>query len=112
LFKAALNATTRFGAFRGLETLAQLITYDFDKGGYVISGLIPVAIDDAPRFPHRVVLIDTARHFLSKRVLFHARYTITYSVILAPRQSQMGSGCLPFCPSIWLQTTEAAAAGV
>jgi len=51
-----------YGALRGLETFSQLVTFDFDSGGYVLANA-PWAITDAPRFPHRGLMIDTARHF-------------------------------------------------
>jgi len=59
---AALRALTEFGALRGLETFSQLVEFDFDTRAYVIHGA-PWAIQDAPRFPHRGLMVDTARHF-------------------------------------------------
>lgn len=50
-----LRAPTRFGAMRGMETLLQLIHGN---------GIPLVEINDAPRFPWRGILIDSARHFL------------------------------------------------
>ncbi|WP_133622641.1 beta-N-acetylhexosaminidase [Erwinia sp. LJJL01] len=50
-----LDAETRFGAMRGMETLLQLVH----------NGALPlVTINDRPRFPWRGMLIDSARHFL------------------------------------------------
>ncbi|KTS16277.1 beta-N-acetylhexosaminidase [Pantoea dispersa] len=59
-----LQAPTRFGAMRGMETLLQLIAN-------TASGTqIPfVTIDDRPRFPWRGVLIDSVRHFLPLETL-------------------------------------------
>lgn len=52
---ATLVARTFVGALRGLETFAQLVTH----------GSVPECIvADAPRFPWRGLLVDTARHFL------------------------------------------------
>lgn len=59
---AILKAKTVYGAYHGLETLSQLIVFDFDSGVYQIEGL-PLHIEDAPRFPHRGLLIDSGRHF-------------------------------------------------
>ena len=56
-----INATTTIGAYRALETLSQLIAYDFDHGGRYVIDRVPWAIDDAPRFPWRGLMIDTAR---------------------------------------------------
>lgn len=56
---AVLNAETRFGALRGMETLLQLIRDDGRQ-----TSLPLVRITDAPRFPWRGLLLDSARHFL------------------------------------------------
>lgn len=50
-----LDAATRFGAMRGMETLLQLVH----------NNTVPrVTINDRPRFPWRGILIDSARHFM------------------------------------------------
>jgi hexosaminidase len=54
-------ANTTVGAIRAMETLSQLICYDFDQGGrYVVEGA-PWVILDEPRFPWRGLMIDTSR---------------------------------------------------
>lgn len=57
----ALQADGPVGVLRGLATLRQLL--ETGPGG--AASLPLVAIDDAPRFPWRGVMIDTARHFMS-----------------------------------------------
>ena len=57
----ALQADGPVGVLRGLATLRQLL--ETGPGGG--ASLPLVAIDDAPRFPWRGVMIDTARHFMS-----------------------------------------------
>lgn len=59
-----LTADNQIGVFRGLETLAQLVVFNFSSGTYGIPQT-PVQIDDSPRFPHREILMDSARHWLS-----------------------------------------------
>ncbi len=54
-----LRANTRFGALRGMETLLQLI-----QNGAENTAIPYVTIDDAPRFPWRGLLLDSARHFM------------------------------------------------
>lgn len=55
-----LDAATRFGAMRGMETLLQLVH----------NSTVPlVTINDHPRFPWRGVLIDSARHFMPVETL-------------------------------------------
>ncbi|ADO50147.1 beta-N-acetylhexosaminidase [[Enterobacter] lignolyticus] len=54
-----LTANTRFGALRGMETLLQLI-----QNGPENTAIPYVSITDAPRFPWRGLLLDSARHFM------------------------------------------------
>ncbi|XP_043227690.1 beta-hexosaminidase subunit alpha-like [Amphibalanus amphitrite] len=56
---AALTADTLWGVLRGLETLVQLMYANGVGGLYVreASG------SDGPRYSHRGILLDTARHF-------------------------------------------------
>ena len=56
-----LQADGPVGVLRGLATLRQLL----ETGPDGSASLPLVAIDDAPRFPWRGVMIDTARHFMS-----------------------------------------------
>lgn len=54
-----VRARTETGLFHGATTLAQLATGERP-------GLVPaVAIEDAPRFPWRGLMLDSARHFQS-----------------------------------------------
>ena len=49
-----------YGALRGLETLSQMISYNFYADSYETNiGLIK----DWPRYKHRGLLLDTSRHF-------------------------------------------------
>ncbi len=59
---ATLHAKTVFGALRGLETFSQLVMFDFDSEAYTIPSA-PWGITDSPRFPHRGLMFDSARHF-------------------------------------------------
>ena len=65
---AAIHANTLFGAYHGLESMAQLIEFDFDSVSYKIRGL-PLVIEDRPRFAWRELMVDTSRHFLPIPVL-------------------------------------------
>jgi len=62
----ALNAKNTIGILRGLQTLIQLLSAD-EKGYY----LPVVAINDAPRFKWRGLMIDAARHFISFEEIKH-----------------------------------------
>jgi hexosaminidase len=56
----AIDSESEIGVLRALATLRQLIRLEGES-----VALRRVAIDDAPRFPWRGLLIDTARHFVS-----------------------------------------------
>eukprot|EP01063_Lacrimia_lanifica_P013028 TRINITY_DN19696_c0_g1_i1.p1 TRINITY_DN19696_c0_g1~~TRINITY_DN19696_c0_g1_i1.p1 ORF type:complete len:514 (+),score=173.67 TRINITY_DN19696_c0_g1_i1:56-1597(+) len=58
----AIAAATQVGVYRAMETLRQLVVFNFTTEGYVVKNG-PVRVADAPRFPHREVMVDTARHF-------------------------------------------------
>lgn len=60
--QAVLMAKTVFGALRGLETFSQIVQYNFYTNQYQISTHV---IEDAPRFPYRGVMLDTARRFMT-----------------------------------------------
>ncbi|KAJ1352714.1 woronin body major protein [Parelaphostrongylus tenuis] len=66
LDNATITSQTVWGAVRGMESLSQLIFYDQKKSKYNIR---TVEIFDFPRFPVRGIMIDTSRHYLSKKVI-------------------------------------------
>lgn len=79
-----LSAKTVYGALRGLETLSQLVIFDFEKKQYFIPS-VPIHVDDSPRYAHRGILLDTSRHyqpvsFLKKTVdaLSYAKYNVLH----------------------------------
>ncbi|CAF2741185.1 unnamed protein product [Rotaria sp. Silwood2] len=58
---AIVEATSVWGLLRGLETFSQLI-YINEQNYVVINDSVTVI--DSPRFQHRGVMLDSARHFL------------------------------------------------
>ena len=62
---ARLAAPSPYGALRGMETFAWLVepgaAGEAGEAGFVVRS---VAIQDAPRFPWRGLLLDSCRHFL------------------------------------------------
>jgi len=60
----SIDAQTVYGALRGIESLSQLVRFDFDIQRYVIDNT-PISVDDEPRYNHRGLLLDTSRHFQS-----------------------------------------------
>jgi hexosaminidase len=64
---ASISAPTVWGALHGLQTLSQLVAFDFDAQAYWTDA--PVAVSDAPQFAWRGVMVDPARQFLQPNVL-------------------------------------------
>ena len=59
---ATITSKTVYGALRALESFSQLVVFDYDTETYVIASC-PLYVKDAPRYPHRGMLLDTSRHF-------------------------------------------------
>eukprot|EP00762_Andalucia_godoyi_P001737 ANDGO_07044.mRNA.1 hypothetical protein len=76
--KASISAKSVFGALRALETFSQLISYDAASQTYSIVNA-PLEIDDAPRFPWRGFMVDTARHFIPVDFLLHTIDVLAYN---------------------------------
>lgn len=66
---ATIRAKTFFGARHGLETLSQLIWSDETEHGSVLRVLKGAAIQDAPKFAYRGLMLDTSRNFFSMPAL-------------------------------------------
>lgn len=86
--EATLQAPTIYGLLHALETLSQLVTFDFSAGQHVIKNA-PWHIEDGPRFPHRGLMVDTARHFQPLEAIRRIIDSISYAklnvrVILLP----------------------------
>ena len=73
-----LTANTYYGALHGLETLSQLITFNFPTSTYQIANA-PWSIKDAPRYPHRGVLVDTSRHYQTLPIIRKIIDSLAYS---------------------------------
>eukprot|EP00911_Craspedida_sp_UC1_P002272 UC1_evm1s1724 len=70
---ARVRANTVYGAMHALESLTQLVDVRVGKGGVLSIPVAPVNVSDAPQYPYRGLMIDTARHFLP---LAHIRHVI------------------------------------
>lgn len=64
---AKISASTATGVLRGLETFSQLFYESTDGTYYLVNA--PIDIADAPKYPWRGVLVDTARNFLPVETL-------------------------------------------
>eukprot|EP01084_Bolivina_argentea_P232458 391791_1 len=71
-----LNSKTVWGALRGIETLSQIILYNYTAGYYQS---YTVDINDAPRFKWRGMLVDTSRHFESVSTIKNVIDSLSYA---------------------------------
>uniref|UniRef100_A0A1B6KR81 Beta-hexosaminidase n=1 Tax=Graphocephala atropunctata TaxID=36148 RepID=A0A1B6KR81_9HEMI len=65
---AIVSSSSMWGLLRGLETFSQLVTPTTDSCCLVLNS---TDILDYPRFKHRGLLLDTARHYLPVPVIYN-----------------------------------------
>jgi len=89
---------------RALETFAQLVTFNFDTRSSQIEG-VPLLINDQPRFAHRGLMVDTARHFLPLAVLRQIVDSLPYAKLNVLHWHMTDSQSFPFqsksSPKLW-----------
>ena len=97
----AINANTYYGALHGLETLSQLLYFNFTSQTYFIPST-PWNIVDQPRFSHRGVLVDTSRHYqtlpIIRRIidsLAYAKYNVFHWHLSDTQSFPWGPDSLP-----------------
>jgi len=70
-----INAVSVWGALRALETFSQVVL----PGNPLTIACVPMAISDFPRFAHRGLMLDSARHFLPVSVILRQIDALAYS---------------------------------
>ncbi|KAJ6833320.1 beta-hexosaminidase 1 [Iris pallida] len=75
---ATIEASTIYGALRGLETFSQLCTFNYDTKTVELYKA-PWYIHDEPRFAFRGLLLDTSRHFLPVSVIKQVIDSMSYA---------------------------------
>lgn len=69
---ADIAANTFFGARHGLETLSQLIWWNDERPYGMLEVLHEVTVEDAPKFPYRGLMVDTARNYIPMELIKRA----------------------------------------
>jgi len=72
-----ITANTVYGAYHGLQTLSQLIAFDFSQKTYWVNSSI--TIDDSPKFAWRGLMIDPARRYLPVSYIYTTIDSMTYA---------------------------------
>jgi hexosaminidase len=92
---ATLTAPNIYAAMHGLETFSQIVSFDFETETYhVLQG--PVTIQDTPRFPHRGLMIDSARHFETLASIRNIIDSLPYAKINVLHWHAVDSQSFPF----------------
>lgn len=77
LIKVEIFGATYFGCRHAVETLFQLADWDPFTRTHIIAD--EVRVEDSPVFPHRGVMLDTARHFISVEKIKELIDSMSYS---------------------------------
>jgi len=95
---------TIYGSVRALETLSQLIHYNFSAASYEILNA-PWTIYDYPTFSHRGLLLDTSRHYLPPICIKRVIDSLSYAKMNVLHWHIVDSQSLPFeskkYPNLW-----------
>ena len=101
---ATCTSQTIYGAMHCLETFSQLVSFSFDDESYNVESC-PVTVTDAPRFPHRGLMVDTARHFETLQSLKNIIDSLPYSKINVLHWHMVDTQSFPFqskaYPKLW-----------
>mmetsp|Transcript_29413 Transcript_29413/g.51568 ORF Transcript_29413/g.51568 Transcript_29413/m.51568 type:complete len:543 (+) Transcript_29413:86-1714(+) len=74
-----ISAAKPVGVQYALETLSQLVSFNFDKMQYETQAALPLTVRDEPRFSHRGLLVDSSRHFLPVTLLKRVIDSMSYA---------------------------------
>lgn len=99
-----ISAETVYGVLHALESFSQLVLFDFTSKQYIVRNA-PWVIKDEPRFPHRGLMIDTSRHFLSLAAIRKLIRSLPYAKINVLHWHIVDSQSFPFesktHPKLW-----------
>ena len=90
-----ITAKSQFGFYHALESLSQLIEFDFDSEAYFVDNA-PIAVVDSPRFQHRGLLIDSSRHFEPVATIKRVIDSLTFAKLNVLHWHLVDSQSFPF----------------
>ena len=80
------------------------MSFNFEDETYYIPST-PISVDDAPRFPHRGLMIDSARHFETPDAIRSIIDSLTYAKLNTLHWHMVDTQSFPFqsktYPNLW-----------
>lgn len=76
--QCVITSKTVYGLYHALQTLTQIIEYNYDEELFHAVAA-PYVISDSPQFSHRGILLDTGRHFEPVPVIKRFIDSMTFS---------------------------------
>lgn len=77
--EAEISSETYVGFVRGIETFYQTIACTENKRLDCTLSKLPISVEDYPEFPHRGIMIDTARHYLPVKIILETIDAMMYN---------------------------------
>ncbi|XP_045194091.2 beta-hexosaminidase subunit alpha-like [Mercenaria mercenaria] len=103
---AKLTAEEVWGALRGLETFSQLLFRKQDTNDVYTK---MTEIKDGPRFPHRGIMLDTARHFIYKNTIKDVLDGMAYNKLNVLHWHIVDDNSFPYQSEVFPKLSEKAA---
>jgi hexosaminidase len=99
-----IHAKTVYGALRALESFSQLVIFDYTNENYIITST-PISIQDSPRYNHRGLMLDSARHYQPVSVIKRTIDALSYAKFNVLHWHVVDTQSFPFqsvtYPNLW-----------
>ncbi|CAM0141410.1 Glucosamine-6-phosphate isomerase (Glucosamine-6-phosphate deaminase) (GNPDA) (GlcN6P deaminase) [Umbelopsis sp. WA50703] len=103
--QATIKAPTVYGALHAIETFSQIVQWSSDKKAHLIPNA-PWSITDYPKYKHRGLLFDTARHYYTPKDIYKVIDTMSWNKMNVLHWHFIDSTSFPYVSKAYPQLAE------